>query len=194
MATAEQILHEAHYAFHNISFGESKENRRNHRRATSLCKKIIRKYPTSKEATEAHAILRRLGEEAYTSQLSIVHRHPQPGAARKSMSARPSKPLVKVQKPSSQRMTSAGDGTVPLDWRGLWSVLSKMRTAAWVVAAFVLAVLYEFFGVLLLLPLLALFLFTGPFRGLLQPKQRREMNQFVIQANTWIDERLRNNA
>ncbi|NIS91430.1 MAG: hypothetical protein GTN98_15420 [Woeseiaceae bacterium] len=41
---------------------------------------------------------------------------------------------------------------------------------------------------------LAIFLFTGPFRGLLQPRQRQEMNKFVVQANAWIDERLRSDG
>ena len=75
MATAEKLLHEAYFAFGNISYGETPNNKRNTRRATSLCRKILRKYPGTKEAAEAHAILMRLGEEAYTSQLNRQHKH-----------------------------------------------------------------------------------------------------------------------
>ena len=78
MASAEQLLNEAQYAFQSISSGESPDNRRNASRAKSLCKKIIRKFATTSEAAEAHAILRRLGEEVYSSNLSIEHRHTDP--------------------------------------------------------------------------------------------------------------------
>ena len=77
MATAEQLLNEAQYAFANISFGESFANTRHAARAKSLCRKIIRKFPATMEAGEARAILKRLGEEAYTSEM------PTPWAARR---------------------------------------------------------------------------------------------------------------
>ena len=64
MATAEQMLNEAQYAFANITFGESLANARHAARAKSLARKIIRKFPATTEASEARAILRRLGEEA----------------------------------------------------------------------------------------------------------------------------------
>ena len=57
--------------------------------------------------------------------------------------------------------------------------------------AFFFVFFFNFIGFFVLLPLLAIVLFTGPFRGVLQPKQRDEMNQAVIRANAWIDERLR---
>jgi len=42
MASVEQLLNEAQYAFQRVSFGESRDNERNASRASSLCKKIIR--------------------------------------------------------------------------------------------------------------------------------------------------------
>ena len=75
MASAEKLLHEAQFAFQSISFGETPENKRNASRAKSLSLKIIRKHPNSMEASEAHAILRRLGEEAYSSKMSKQHQH-----------------------------------------------------------------------------------------------------------------------
>ena len=80
MATAEKLLHEAYFAFGNISYGETPDNKRNKRRATRLCHKILRKYPGTTEAAEAHAILMRLGEEAYTSLLTKQHHAQQPGS------------------------------------------------------------------------------------------------------------------
>ena len=75
MATAEKLLHEAYFAFNNISYAEAPGNKRNKRRTTRLCRKILRKYPGTTEAAEAHAILMRLGEESYTSELSKQHQH-----------------------------------------------------------------------------------------------------------------------
>ena len=69
MASAEHLLNEAHYAFANISYGESRANKRNAARAKSLCRKIIRRFPDSTEASEARAILRRLGEESPVSPM-----------------------------------------------------------------------------------------------------------------------------
>lgn len=186
MASAEKLLHDAQYAFHSISFGESSANSRNRRRASRLARKIIRKFPTSPETSEAHAILRRLGEEAYVSNLNRVHRHSQrtrvvaaPVATTRDSSAKP------------QKLTSVNHETVPLDWNGLISVLAKLPKTLWGVFAFLALVFFNFLGFFVLLPLLVILLFTGPFRGLLQPRQREEMNKLIIRANAMIDEQLR---
>jgi hypothetical protein len=186
MANAEKLLHEAQYAFNSISFGESRANSRNRRRAGSLSRKIIRRYPDSIEAQEAHAILRRLGEEAYVPRLSAVHRHPEPVAANDVSAIAPVAPTRERPQPAS-----VNDDSVPLDWNGLVSVLLKLPKVAWGVIGFIAFVLFGLFGFFLLVPLLGILLFTGPFRGLLQPKQRETMNRVIIMANTWIDERLR---
>ena len=55
MATAEKLLHDAYFAFNSISYGETPGNKRNKRRATSLCRKILRRFPGTTEAAEAHA-------------------------------------------------------------------------------------------------------------------------------------------
>ena len=75
MASAERLLNEAQYAFASISYGESLANKRYAVRARSLCRKILRRHPTSMEASEARAILKRLGEESYVSTLPDTHRH-----------------------------------------------------------------------------------------------------------------------
>lgn len=181
MATAEQLLNEAQYAFANISFGESLANTRSAARAKSLCRKIIRRFPATMEASEARAILRRLGEEAYTSEMPIRHRHvpqsqhhetPQPLAVRRTARA--------GQRPGR------GDA---LDWAGLVGLLLSLPKAvlfAVIAAGFVL---FSLFGWFIVVPLVALVLFTGPFRSLLQPTQRDQVNELVARVNALIDER-----
>ena len=66
MADAEKLLHEAQYAFASITFGESLGNTRNRARARKLSMKILKQFPDTMYAQEAHAILMRLGDEAFT--------------------------------------------------------------------------------------------------------------------------------
>lgn len=61
MATADELIREAHYAFRNISHG-STDARKYRARAKKYAKQIIRKYPTSMEASQARTILRQLDE------------------------------------------------------------------------------------------------------------------------------------
>ncbi|MDJ0750458.1 MAG: hypothetical protein QNJ11_13310 [Woeseiaceae bacterium] len=176
MATAEKMLHEAYFAFNSISYGETPGNKRNKRRATSLCHKILRRYPGTTEAAEAHAILMRLGEEAYTSQLSRQHTnitqeaHPAP-------------------RPAPQTATTAtGQNVETLDWAGLIGWLLSLPK---LVLGLILAggfVLFGVLGPLLFVPLVLLVLFTGPFRGMLKPEQRRQIDDVVVSINRVIRE------
>jgi hypothetical protein len=185
MANAEQLLNEAQYAFQSISYGESRDNMRNASRAKSLCTKIIRKFPTSSYAAEAHAILRRLGEEAYTSHLRVVHQHTTQAEHHTAPTAIP-KP-----KPVPLATSSHRDETVLLDWTGLLAVLAATSKSILAVIAFLGLVLFGIFGPILLLPLIAFVLLTGPFRQLLKPQQRKSMNVFIAQANAFIEDRRR---
>jgi len=177
MASAEQLLNEAQYAFQSVSSGESPDNQRNASRAKSLCNKIIRKFPTGTEAAEAHAILRRLGDEAYTSHLSIEHRHTTPSEHH----------TAPMPKPPAR--PTRDDETVPFEWAGLLSVILTTPKTVLAVIGFVGFVLFGIFGPILLLPLIAVVLLTGPFRQLLKPRQRRDMNAFITRANAYIEER-----
>ena len=180
MATAEQLLNEAQYAFANISFGESFANTRHAARAKSLCRKIIRKFPATMEAGEARAILKRLGEEAYTSEMPIRHRH-----VSQSQHHETPKPLA-VPRTARTGRRSGGD---TLDWMGLAGLVFSLPKAilfALVAAGFVL---FTLFGWLIVVPLVALVLFTGPFRSLLQPAQREQLDDLVARVNAFIDER-----
>ena len=180
MATAEQMLNEAQYAFANITFGESFANARHAARAKSLARKIIRKFPATMEASEARAILRRLGEEAYMSEMPIRHRH-----VSQSQHHDTWEPPAVSHAPRVGRQAGRGD---TLDWSGLIGLLFGLPKAilfAVVAAGFVL---FSLFGWLILVPLVALVLFTGPFRSLLRPVQRDQLNEFVVRVNALIEE------
>ena len=60
MASAEKLLREAEFAFRNISPGSTDE-RKFTARAKRYASKLVREYPASSEAEQAHSILRRLG-------------------------------------------------------------------------------------------------------------------------------------
>jgi len=177
MASAEQLLNEAQYAFQSISSGESRDNRRNASRANSLCKKIIRKFPTSSEAVSAHGILRRLGDEAYTSNLDSQHQH----SAEHTFYEAPS--------PASQQRFTQGDEIVVLDWRGLINLIFNTSKSSLAVVGTVAFVLLAILGPFVLFPLIAFVLFTGPFRQRLKPKQRQKMNEFIARTNAYVEER-----
>jgi hypothetical protein len=177
MASVEQLLNEAQYAFHSINSGESQDNRRNASRARSLCKKIIRKFPTSTEASSAHAILKRLGDETYSSSLGSQHRH--------SSEHKPHE----VPSPASQPMFTRGDETVVLDWRELLKPIFNAPKSSLAVIGIAAIILLTVFGPFFWFPLIALVLFTGPFRQLLKPMQRQKVNQFITRINAYVEER-----
>jgi hypothetical protein len=179
MASAEQLLNEAQYAFQSISSGQSPGNKRNASRATSLCKKIIRKFPTSSYAAEAHAILRRLGEEAYTSHLGVEHRH----------TTQTEHHTASTPTPKSPARPTRHDETVPFDWAGLMAVVLVTSKTVLAVIAFFVVFLFGIFGPFVFLAFIGLMFLTGPFRQTMKPRQRQQMNEFVVRANAYIEER-----
>jgi len=210
MADAEKLLHEAQYAFQCISFGESRENTRNRSRAKSLCMKIIKKFPATMEAGEAHAILRRLGEEAYTSQLSAIHRHTKQSEHHRPKKIKQSKPLrvtqratqrapdlyeYQAQAPRAQATSTArtwvdnSDDSETLNWGGLVSLLFGLPKAILGLIVFAGFFLFGILGPFLFVPLVLFFMFSGPFRKVLKPGQQQEMNAFVARLNDYIDKR-----
>ena len=185
MASAEQLLNEAQYAFQSISSGQSPDNNRNASRASSLCKKIIRKFPTSSYAAEAHAILRRIGEEAYTSHLGVEHRH--------TTQAKHHTALAPMPKPKSKPLVSPTrhDEIVPFDWAGLLAVILVTSKTVLAVIAFVVVFLFGILGPFMFLAFIALMFLTRPIRQLMKPQERQKMNEFVVRANAYIEERRR---
>ena len=179
MATAEQLLNEAHYAFNSISYGESRENRRNAARATSLCRKIIRRFPTGIEADEAHAILRRLGEEAYTSTLARQHKHTTQAEHHRAPS-----PL-----PRPMQVTAATSDVETFNWSALIAAIFAMPKTVFALVFVAGILLFGLLGPLLFLPLIAFIFLAGPFRNRLKPEQRRQLNEFVVRANAYLENR-----
>ena len=175
MASAEQLLHEAQYAFSCISFGDSPDNKRNASRARSLSRKIIRKYPTTMEASEARAILRRLGDEAFTSNLRIQHRHvPQAVHHRKPVPE------------AARTFVTEYDEIETFDWGGFLAWLFALPK--FVLAMIVLAGLFLFsiFGPLLLVFLVGFAFLSTPFRRIFKPEQREGLDTFIARANDFI--------
>ncbi len=180
MASAEQLLNEAQYAFASISYGESLDNKRHAARARSLCRKIIRRHPTGMEASEARAILRRLGDETYVAPIPDQHRH-MTGASHH---------LGTESETSSANIANAAGGPA-FDWGGLLAVLLMTPKIVLGILGALAFALFALVGPFMLVALVALVVLTGPFRSLLVPAQRRQLDEFIARANESIAERRR---
>ena len=73
-----------------------------------------------------------------------------------------------------------------LDWQGLLAVILATSRIVLAVIGFVGLFLFSIFGIFLFVPLLAVLLLTVPARQLLQPKERQQLNKFIVRANAWI--------
>ena len=184
MATAEELLREAQYAFQCISFGESRGNARNRRRASSISRKIMRRFPGTMEAGEAHAILRRLGEESYTSNLAAQHRH-----ITQQEHHNPAEPMGVVK--NRTFVTDASDNSESLNWAGLVAWL--LTLPRFMIGVFIVVGLFLFsvFGPLLFLPLIALVLFTGPLRSTMNRHRQNQVNERIRRFNHFIENQRR---
>ena len=181
MASAEHLLNEAQYAFASISFGESRDNKQNRSRAESLCRKIIRQYPTTMEADEAHAILRRLGEEAYTSKMGVRHRH-------SSQVQHHARPQTQGSHETRTCVTHHVLDEVSFNWGGLIGAIFPAPTFVIGFLAVGAIFLWEIVGPVILLPLALAIILLGPGKPLLGRQQRDRVNSFIMAANAWIDE------
>ena len=186
MASAEQLLNEAHFAFASISYGQSLSNKRHAARAKSLCRRIIRRYPSSMEASEARAILRRLGEEAYVSTLPNRHRHMTQASHHIGTSTRAAPSIV----PESATSTGSPD----FDWSGLIAVILMTPKIVLGILGAVAFALFALLGPIVFVVLVALVVLTGPFRSMLTPPQRKQVEEFIVRANAFIDERRRSGS
>ena len=190
MANAEKLLHEAQYAFQSISYGESRDNKRNASRAKSLCEKIIRKFPTSMEAGEAHAVLRRLGEEAYSSKMKSRHRHITQATHHRTPTRTPTPKEEAKATRASQRTFVTDDGVETLDWGALIKWAFTVPKYVLGLVAFAGIFLFGLLGPFLFLPLIAFVFLTGPFRKTMKREQREQLNIFVKRVNAHVAEQL----
>ena len=180
MASAEQLLNEAHYAFASISFGQSLSNKRHAARAKSLCRKIMRRFPGSMEASEAQAILRRLGEESYVSTLPDRHRHMTQAEHHIGNEVR-----------AAPRSFTESTGSPDFDWSGLLAVILKTPKIVLGILGAVAFALFALLGPIVFVALVALVVLTGPFRSILTAPQRGQVDEFIVRANEFIAERRR---
>jgi len=176
MASAEQLLNEAQYAFSSINSGDSADNRRNAARANSLCRKIIRKFPTSTEAASALAILKRLGDEAFTSKLKAQHRH-----------SSEHKPLQISAQHRQESSIGESKKQRTLNWRGLLEMIFNLPITSLAAIGVGVFVLFSIFGVFLWLPLIALMFFFGSMKKSLQSEQSDAANKLIERINAYVE-------
>jgi hypothetical protein len=199
MASAEQLLHEAYFAFSNISHGESPTNRRNTRRATKLCNKIIRKYPATMEAGEAVALLQRLGQVAYLSNIKARHQHipqtahHQPQRQQQQQARRPEEYRQPRKHPQQQAQSTIVEmqELTDLDWTGLVGLLFTLPRVVLGVVIFFGLFLFGIFGPFLLVPIVLFVVLAGPLKRFLGPAQREEMNNVITRINAFIKDQQR---
>jgi hypothetical protein len=128
------------------------------------------------EAGEAHAILRRLGEEAYTSKMQVQHVHTSP------------RDHHRASRPDPQIRPGEDAEIEAFNWGGLMSLLFMIPKLVIVIGLFAGLILFDIVGWFIFLPLVAFVLLTGPFRQMLKPELRREMNTLIAKANVFIEE------
>lgn len=114
MASAEELIREAQFAFHNVGPGSTDE-KRNRARAKRFARRILRQYPVSAEAQQARAILSQLDMEyALAADTSSVGRST-PSPAPAPMPAR---------SPHDDRSFTAEAGDA--SWKQLWQLFSEL--------------------------------------------------------------------
>ena len=92
-------------------------------------------------------------------------------------------------KPKSLARPAGHDETVAFDWAGLMAVILVTSKTVLAVIAFVVVFLIGIFGPFIFLAFVGLMFLTGPFRQTMKPRQRQQMNEFVVRANAYIEER-----
>lgn len=115
MASAEELIREAQFAFHNVGPGSTDEAR-NRARAKRFARRILRQYPTSSEAQQARAILSQLDMEyalsADTSSVSQKKHSPAPA--------------LMPSKSSPGDVTTLASETGDSGWKQLWQLFSEL--------------------------------------------------------------------
>jgi hypothetical protein len=179
MADAGELIRDAQYAFHNITHGESRGNRKNTSRAKTLARKIIRKFPNSVEAGQAQQILDRLEPDSvtYATQKVLEHRFDQKD--RHEQVEPHHRPLDGSRSPDGD--ARAGDR----DWKKLLLRLAQINGNSRnfiLVALFLLITLLPFAA----LAILAIILFlTGPFKQFHPRGTQENLDKLYTQLDAW---------
>ena len=187
MAGAEKLLNEAQYAFQNIGYDSDGANHRQIARAKSLVQQVIRKYPDSSEASIAHSILLRLGDDNYALVSKNQHTH---SAAPESQHSHVERTPVSG---SSQLQRTKHASDEQLQWAALAErVFNLPKWSLGVIFIFALF-LFGLIGPFILLPVIILVVMGSPLKTMIPQKPRHESDQFVRRINTWLlKEKLRN--
>jgi len=117
VASADELIREAQYAFRNISYG-STDARKYKARAEKYARQIIRKYPASIEASQARQILAQMNLQIPVQSQPVA---PPPNAAadfEKSHSADSGHTTNLNPRPTSLH-AALQQSDVPEDWRDL---------------------------------------------------------------------------
>ncbi len=188
MADAEKLLNEAQYAFQNIGYDSDGANRRQTARAKSLATTVMRKYPGSSEASIAHSILLRLGDNSYAPASKNQHAH--------SASPESQHSHVAVKAPvsgSTQLQRPKPEVGEQLQWAALIEKIFKLpKWALGVIFVFGMF-LFGIFGPFILLPIIILAVMGSPLKSMFPQKSRQESNDVVRKINAWLlEEKLRN--
>ncbi len=179
MADAGELIRDAQYAFHNITHGESRGNRKNTSRAKTLARKIIRKFPSSIEAGQAQQILDRLDPDSVTHSTQKVPEHQFDQKDRHEQVEPHHRPLDSSRSPDGE--ARAGDR----DWKKLLLRLTQIHGNS---RNFI------FVGLLLLvtvlpyvaLAILAIILFlTDPFKQFHPRGTQENLDKLYMQLDAW---------
>jgi hypothetical protein len=183
MADAGELLREAQYAFHNVSHGNSPDNRRNTAHAKSLARKIIRKFPTSMEAGQAQQILERLDPDSATlsiqrgpeHQFKQIDRHEQ----------------IEQHHRLADSSPSIGGRKRPVnrDWKKLLQALTHLKSFErnlLLVGAFFLVTLMPFAALTIAATIIFL---AGPFEKYHPQGTQDVLDKFYAQTDAWIAKR-----
>lgn len=183
--TVEELLREAQYQFHNVGYGDTRENKRRRARAVSLAKKVIRKSPASSEARQANDLLIRMSGEHFASKLEQRHKHRlvEPKHSHADL-RKATTNLSSQQMPSSGSLDRTGASTVTAS--SMLSAIMGLKSNYLMTGFGVILFLLLVFGFFLPFVAIAAFLFAGPLRGKQQPKTKRQANLAMQGAYQWM--------
>ena len=147
MANADELLRDAQYAFQSISFGDTRENRRNSARAKSLAQKIIRKFPDSIEARQARSILDKLQGRTHSPRFEHDHSSVSQGRLNESTL----RPIVLQVERTVERagspMTYEQQEDVKLSWRKIWTGFVQLELSKQLAVIAGVVLVAAFFGI-----------------------------------------------
>lgn len=176
--SAEELLREAQYKFLCISYGDTPENRKNASRATNLAKKIIRRYPTSKEAPQANDLLISLGNEHYAAQFKKQH-----SSHNRQEPAHDHSDLIK-RSTGVKSLKEYSDG--PISWTTLWNGVLGLQVNFLIMGATIAFFFVLLFGFFLPIVALAFFALMRPL-GKHYPTGAKTATYRVMHlANEWL--------